>query len=140
LEQPSLNANASDSAHRHLRGAMYLAGYAAECILKAYMIQYVGAQTLNAAVETINRRRQSKGLESVENIARSAAGHKIMYLLQLTDLPLRPGYDQALWGRVGGWTSSWRYETERVQRDVAIEFVRNIEIAHSWVSSKLTGA
>ena len=139
LERPSLNSNASDSEFRHLRGAMYLAGYAVECILKAYMIQYIGTQTLGSAVDRLNARRHSKGIEPVENIARSAAGHRIMYLLQLTDLFQKPGYDQQIWGRVARWTSSWRYETDRVERDQAIQFVRDVEAVVKWVSSKVTG-
>ena len=123
-----------------MRGAMYLAGYAVECILKAYMRQYMGTQTLNTAVERLNERRQSKSLEPVENIARSAAGHRIMYLLQLTDLSQLPGYDPQVWGRVARWTSSWRYETDRVDRDQAMQFVRDVEIVARWVSSKITGA
>ncbi len=49
LEPPTLDAQRSDAGRRHLRGAMYLAGYAAECLVKAYLIQHMNAQTLTAA-------------------------------------------------------------------------------------------
>ena len=36
LEPPTLDPQRSDADRRHLRGAMYLAGYAVECLVKAY--------------------------------------------------------------------------------------------------------
>lgn len=109
---------------------MYLAGYAAECLVKAYLIQHMNAQTLAAAVDTLNEQRLHQrlhqGLEPVEQIARTAAGHKIFYLLRLTDLPQYPAYDQKRWARVAQWRSSWRYETDMVARADAGEFLDDV--------------
>ena len=77
LEPPTLDAQRSDADRRHLRGAMYLAGYAAECLVKAYLIQHMNAPTLAAATDKLNEQRRQQGLEPVEQIARTAAGHKI---------------------------------------------------------------
>lgn len=139
LQPPTLDPERSDSKRRHLRGAMYLAGYAVECLLKAYLIQFVNAPTLGAAVDSLNVQRRQKNLEPVENIARSAAGHKVLYLLQLTDLPASPGYDPKLWGRVAQWRSAWRYETDMASNAEAQEFVDDVQAAANWLSSKLTG-
>ncbi len=97
LEPPTLDPQRSDADRRHLRGAMYLAGYAVECLVKAYLIQHTNAQTLVEAIDTLNEQRQRQGMEPVENITRSAAGHKLLYLLQLTNLPQYPAYDPKLW-------------------------------------------
>lgn len=139
LEPPTLDPQRSDADRRHLRGAMYLAGYAAECLVKAYLIQHMNAQTLAAAVDTLNEQRQQQGLEPVEQIARTAAGHKIFYLLQLTDLPLYPAYDPRQWARVAQWRSSWRYETDFVAHGDAVEFLNDVQSVVDWISPKITG-
>ena len=43
LEPPTLDPQRSDADRRHLRGAMCLAGYAVECLVKAYFIQHRNA-------------------------------------------------------------------------------------------------
>ena len=118
---------------------MYLAGYGAECLLKAYLIQYMNTPTLASAVDALNEQRRSRGQERIENIARTAAGHKILYLLQLTDLPQYPAYDPRLWGRVALWQSSWRYETDPVLHSAAIEFIDDVQAATDWLLPKIEG-
>ncbi len=139
LEAPTLDPQRSDANYRHLRGAMYLAGYAAECLLKAYLIQHRNAQTLAAAIDTLNQQRQQQGQEPVEQIARTAAGHNILYLLQLTDLPQYPAYDPKLWARVAQWRSSWRYETDFVARINAEKFLADVQAVVKWISPKIMG-
>ena len=139
LEPPTLDPQRSDAGRRHLRGAMYLAGYAAECLVKAYLIQHMGTQTLASAVDKLNEQRQRRGSEPVENIARSAAGHKVLYLLQLTDLPQDPAYDRRLWGRVAQWRSSWRYEADAVPHVEATEFLDDVQAVVNWLSPKIGG-
>lgn len=138
MEPPTLDPQRSDADRRHLRGAMYLAGYAIECLLKAYLIQHMNTQTLAAALDTLNEQRRRRGLERVENVARSAAGHRLLYLLQLTDLPYYPRYDGRLWGRVAQWRSSWRYETDPVPRIEAAEFLGDVQALVDWISPKIT--
>jgi len=118
---------------------MYLAGYAAECLVKAYLIQHMNAQTLEAAVDPLNEQRRQQGLEQVEQIARTAAGHKISYLLQLTDLPQCPTYDPKRWVCIAQWRSSWRYETDRVAHTDAGEFLDNVQAVVNWLSPKIFG-
>ena len=139
LENPTLNPQRSDADSRHLRGAMYLAGYAVECLVKAYLIQQRNAQTLAAAGDVLNRQRQQQGKEPIKQIARTAAGHKIQYLLQLTDLPQYPMYDAKLWARVAQWRSSWRYETDAIARSDAEEFLSNVQAVADWISPKIGG-
>ena len=139
LEVPTFDPQRSDASYRHLRGAMYLAGYAVECLVKAYLIQHLNAQTLAAAVDALNQQRQQRGKEQVEQIARTAAGHRILYLLQLTDLPQYPAYDPKLWARVALWRSSWRYETEPIARTEAEKFMDDVQAIVDWLSPKIIG-
>lgn len=139
VEAPTFDPQRSDAEYRHLRGAMYLAGYAAECLVKAYLIQHLNAQTLAAAVDILNQQRQQHGKEPVEQIARTAAGHKILYLLQLTDLPQYPAYDPKLWARAAQWRSSWRYDTDSVTRADAENFVNDVQAIVNWLLPKIVG-
>ena len=138
METPTRESHRSDAKQRHLRGAMYLAGYAVECLLKAYLIQHMSEQTLVAAMESLNKRRKRQGQSPVRNIARTAAGHEIAYLSQLTDLQTAyVTYDVKLWGRLGAWRSAWRYETERVLLPDAQEFLEDVEAAVNWLQPKI---
>ena len=140
MEMPTRDAERSDAERRHLRGAMYLAGYAVECLLKAYLIQHNNAPTLSAATVRLNRRRKNQGLQPVRNIARTAAGHQIAYLVELTDLPTtHTGYDRGLWGRVAAWQSAWRYESGQVPPEEAREFLEDVEAAVHWIQPKIGG-
>ena len=134
MEPPTADAVRSDASRRHLRGAMYLVGYAAECFLKAYLIGQTGSQTLLTAMDILNQQRTGRGQQPVDNIATSAAGHRLGYLLQLTDLM---DYDEKLWGRVGKWQSTWRYNTSAIKREEAQDFVADIESAMKYLSPKI---
>ncbi len=81
LQPPSVALEEQGAKTRHLRGAIYLAGYAIECILKAYIIsQSASAMSLADAIE---ERRQAG--EQMPNIL-GADGHNLRLLLSLTDL------------------------------------------------------
>jgi hypothetical protein len=140
LMPPSYEEQRSDADWRHRRGAMYLAGYAVECLLKAYLIQLSNAQTLSQATEIMDKKRISRGEKLVKNISRSAAGHQISYLILLADFDVSfHDFDKKLWGRVAKWQSSWRYESDFVSTEAAIEFMGDVEAAVQWISSKFGG-
>lgn len=136
LEIPTSDPNRSDAMRRHLQGARYLAGYAAECLIKAYLIDQEGCRTLTSAEDRINARRAGEGKEPIRSISRSAAGHSILYLLGLTDLVERPGYDARLWSRVAVWDTGWRYVPDAPAREQAVRFVQDVERATDWLRPK----
>jgi hypothetical protein len=138
MQMPTWDSQRSDAKERHLRGAMYLAGYAVECLLKAYLIHQMNAQTLGEATAALDVQRISRGLRPLRNILRTAAGHQIAYLIQLTDLPkIYPSYDPKLWGRLGEWQSAWRYESDAVARAEAEAFLNDVQAVVDWLSSKM---
>lgn len=81
LESPTLDAKAPGAGRRHLRGAMYLAGYAVECIAKAYLI------TLHAPLNTLGAvdAKLRKSDSDIPNLL-SSAGHSIEMIVRFTDL------------------------------------------------------
>jgi hypothetical protein len=103
LQPPSIDPNAQGADTRHLRGAVYLAGYAVECILKVYIISRVSAA--NSLAEAIEKRRD--------------AG------LSLTDLEARFGDDERKkeWSLCIKWKSTWRCDPEPPKTADALETV-----------------
>lgn len=133
LEIPTYAPQQSNANIRHLRGAMYMGGYAVECLLKAYLISFHECRSLTQAVEKIDRLRISQGKEPVEKITSSAAGHDLFYLVGLTDLGIRPGYSPKLWGRLSQWKSTWRYDPKSATREEAERFINDVTVATNWL-------
>lgn len=138
MEPPTFDVERSDASRRHLRGAMYLAGYAVECLLKAFLIRQMSSQTLGEASAALDRQRKRRGLPPIKNILRTAAGHQIAYLVTLTGLAQNaPDFDARLWGRLAEWQSSWRYESDPVRVETAQDFLDDVQKAVNWLSPKL---
>ncbi len=138
MEPPTADAARSDARIRHLRGAMYLAGYAVECLLKAYLIEQEGCRSLSEAQMVINARRTRQSQLPIQRIANSAAGHSIYYLVGLTDISTLPGYDGALWGRLAAWTTAWRYEHNVPAQHDAERFLRDVRVAVGWLRNRIS--
>lgn len=136
LEQPTWQSDASDAAYRHLRAAIYLAGYVIECALKAYIISR--EPPLQRFSEVINV-RNARG----ENLDFSGSrGHSLLALCNATDLDTRMDDNdeiRQLW-RVwfnGDWGPDWRYNpkdfTDRAGARGRIEAADRI---YRWIDSQ----
>ncbi len=88
LEQPSRNPNGSDAAFRHQCGSIYLAGYAVECLLKAYIIDRTDAvrRTKTQTWSEVLAYRRKTGKKPDLSGAKS---HDLGLLLRACDLPVR---------------------------------------------------
>ncbi len=139
MEKPTADFRRSDAESRHLRGAMYLAGYAVECLLKAYLIDQERCVSLADTQIKINTRCLSLGQEPVRRIATTSAGHDIYYLAGLTDISYRHEYDPQLWGRLSAWKSTWRYEVTTPQREEAERFLQDVHKAVNWLQPNIIG-
>ncbi|MCX6380397.1 MAG: hypothetical protein NT023_13130 [Armatimonadetes bacterium] len=139
MEKPTADFQRSDAERRHLRGAMYLAGYAVECLLKAYLIDQEGGLSLIETQSKINIRRQSSGQELIRQIAATSAGHDIAYLAGLTDISVRPGYDYKVWSRLARWKSTWRYDYTTPKREEAEKFLQDVHTAVDWLQPNIIG-
>ena len=111
LEQPSREQNRSDSAYRHNCGAQYLAGYAVECVLKAYIIDRTDAERrvrTRTWSEVLEFRRKNRKLPDLSG----AKSHDLGKLLQASNLSAIMDTDRDLktnWGICCKWKPSLRY-------------------------------
>ena len=135
LQLPTSSPNASGALTRHLRGAVYLAGYAAECALKEYIIS---REPVAESLSGVVRRRRARN-ESTPDLI-SAAGHNLAILLTFSGLESELDLDQARkkdWALCLRWKSTWRYAPRLRDVEFAREFVGAVERIHQWVGRRV---
>lgn len=115
------------------RGAMYMAGYAVECLLKTKLMHIYDC----------------KNLRELEDLLRQRSvlpAHRTVFTHQLEDLiKLAPGYNRlmqnrdmlSLFNKINQWMPSWRYTSKPTNRREAIEFMTSIERFIHWISNNL---
>lgn len=134
LQEPSLNPVQSDGKRRHLRGAMYLAGYAVEFSLKAYLIAMHHPLRTLSAVDLKLRRIDP----NVPNLVGSA-GHNISAILSLTDLEV--SLDDFHRKRIGIVVSKWhpnmRYNPLVPKKEDATELVYASRDVLEWIVRRI---
>ena len=135
LEHPTLEPNEAGAEQRHLRAAVYLAGYAVEVVLKAYIIsKSPPAQSLGEAV-TI---RRARGLNVPDLLG--AEGHRLDLLLSLTDLEEKIDNDRSLkkdWVICTKWKSTWRYDPTIPSMTFSREFTEAAQRIYRWVERQV---
>ena len=133
LQNPTIEPTTSDAGRRHLRAAVYLAGYVVECILKAYIISRTpGTQRLSEACSIMKR----KGI-TVPDLS-SAKWHSIVLLLGVTDLEaVVPKAIRLSLGICSKWKPTWRYCPEPPERAEAEAFVGAAETILSYVRPRI---
>jgi hypothetical protein len=87
----------------HLCGAQYLAGYAVECALKAYIIRQLHSRRVTRKVQTWD-----EVVKHLPELA-GAESHNLELLLKATDLAGRPDWDPWAWGQCLKWYPALRY-------------------------------
>ena len=134
LQPPSLALEEQGAETRHLRGAVYLAGYAVECILKAYIISQSGSAM--SLADVVEERKQAG--EQMPNIL-GADGHNLSLLLSLTDLEERLTTDEHKkdWGTCVKWKSTWRYDPNPPTARFASEIVIAVRNVYRWVERQI---
>ena len=115
------------------RGAMYMAGYAVKCLLKAKLIHIYDC----------------KNLRQLEDLLRQRSilpAHRTVFTHQLEDLlKLAPGYnrlrqDRNFWHTfqvINLWTPQWRYTAKRSTRQEATRFLTFLENVMHWIDANL---
>lgn len=133
VQPPTLHPQEQGASTRHLRGAVYLAGYGVECLLKAYLI---------------SRQRDCLRLSEVRDAIRAGgspirdicgeAGHDLRYLLSLTGLEARMDANHLRQMSLSArWSSSSRYDPRPVPRedaDARIEAARSLV---DWIYAQI---
>ncbi len=115
------------------RGAMYLAGYAVECLLKAKLMQIYDCRTLRELESELKRRS-------------ILPAHGTVFTHQLKDLiRLAPGHPRLLnnsqmlsvFNDVNRWTPSWRYIPTQATAGEATQFMDSTKKLMHWLSTNL---
>ena len=115
------------------RGAMYMAGYAVECLLKTKLMHIYNCKNLRELEDLLRQR-------SILPAHRTVFTHQLEDLLRLT-----PGYNRvirnhemlSLFNKVNQWTPSWRYISKPTNRREATEFITSIERFIRWINNNL---
>lgn len=126
LEPSSSDGTPADATTRHLAGARYIAGYAVECALKAYLINYTATGSFSEARAALKKR----GVDVYAGFV-----HELTRLLNASNLDTSA--DPAIASQFGicaVWTTDWRYDpnislTETDARD----FVDAASAIRQWV-------
>lgn len=133
LEPPTLDPNEHGAETRHLQGAVYLAGYGVECLLKAYLIsRHPGCVKLSEVRDAI----QKSGLP-IRDIC-GVAGHDLRYLSSLTDLEAR--MDSAKLRQMSfcaKWSSVLRYDARSVKCEDAEDRIKAARRIVDWVRAQI---
>ena len=115
------------------RGAMYMAGYAVECLLKTKLMHIYDCKNLRELEDLLLQR-------SILPVHRTVFTHQLEDLLRLT-----PGYNRlmqnrdtlALFNKVNRWIPNWRYTSKLTDRREATEFMTSIERFMHWINNNL---
>lgn len=126
------DARALLNASRH-RGAMYMAGYALECLLKTKLLRIYDCNNLREFEDLLRQR-------SILSTNRTVFTHQLEDLLRLT-----PGYNRLkgntdVWHsfhEINRWTPHWRYTSKQATRQEAIEFMMDLENVMHWINTNL---
>lgn len=112
------------------RGAMYLGGYAVECLLKASLMRRFGCLTLSELDEEL----KARGLLAATS---SAYTHQFELLLLASGQRDRLRRDAKLWATfnvVNQWQPSWRYDPDSSNRkDAAEDFLEALDRILVWI-------
>lgn len=115
------------------RGAMYIGGYAVECLLKTKLMHIYDCKNLRELEDLLRRR-------SILPANRTVFTHQLEDLLRLT-----PGYNRLRQNRnvwhmfheVNLWNPQWRYTAKHSTRQEATRFLTFSENIMRWIETNL---
>ena len=115
-----------EKGEQHFMGAMYLAGYAIECNLKAIAMQIYGVNTLKDL---------SKKIKVDENVLFS---HGLAALVE--QMPFRLRFKESeVWNdfetQVNRWSSSWRYDPGNPSKKKVDSFLKAVNKVYNWLEA-----
>jgi HEPN domain-containing protein len=111
------------------RGAMYLAGYAVECRLKAKLMKQYGCDNLYDLGAELERRGKLA-------VAGDVYTHALESLVLLTGRLPALRANRGLWRQfavVNRWLPAWRYTADPGSRDAAADFVEAADDLVRWI-------
>jgi HEPN domain-containing protein len=130
LEPPSRDKRRS---RQHQDGAVYLAGYAVECALKAFLIRK--AQVSNPSAQSLEEAAVVLGFAKKRFLV-----HLLEQLRDDGDLLARMAWDPEITNDFNiclKWKPEWRYRGERVKEVEPREFVDAVGRMYRWVERQV---
>jgi hypothetical protein len=115
------------------RGAMYMAGYSIECLLKTKLMQRFECRHLRELEEELQQRGILPSKATVFT-------HQLELLLRLTSGidRLRQNREQwQLFNLVNRWVPAWRYTADLSNGDDAADFVAAVETLSLWIEDNV---
>ncbi len=115
------------------RGAMYLAGYSVECLLKTKLMRRFGCHHLRELEEELQRR----GILSAQA---SVFTHQLEVLLRLTKGIDRLRQNEEYWrlfNMVNRWVPAWRYTADLSNPEDGKDFLAAIEKVSHWIENNI---
>ena len=115
------------------RGAMYMAGYAVECLLKTKLMRIYNCRHLRELEAELRRRGALTAHETIFT-------HQLEALLKLTQGLDRLRQNQSLWrafNTVNRWIPAWRYTANLTNREDAEDFMRAVEQIMHWIDTNI---
>jgi hypothetical protein len=111
------------------RGAMYLAGYAIECLLKTKLMRQFGCRHLRELEDELQRRGILASQATIFT-------HQLVLLLRLTGGMDRLRQNGSLWqlfNLVNRWVPAWRYNADPSNHHDATDSLEAVENVSHWI-------
>lgn len=115
------------------RGAMYMAGYAVECLFKTKLMQMYDCRNLHELEDELQRRGTITGQMTVFT-------HHLELLLRLTQGYERLRQNRMIWPQfniVNRWIPAWRYTANLSNREDAEDFLEAVANIMHWIENSL---
>ena len=115
------------------RGAMYLAGYSVECLLKTKLMRMFDCRHLRELEEELIRRKALPTRTTVFT-------HQLEVLLRLTNAFDRLRQSEDHWrsfNRVNRWVPAWRYTADLSNKDDANDFLEAVKKVSLWIEHNI---
>lgn len=115
------------------RGAMYMAGYSVECLLKTKLMHMFDCRHLRELEEELQRRGVLAAQATVFT-------HQLEVLLRLTNAIDRLRQNEEHWrafNLVNRWVPAWRYTADQSNPEDAEDFLEAVEKVSHWVEHNI---
>ena len=116
-------------ANRRWRAAMYLAGYAVECCLKAKLMKKYDCDHMKDLGAELEKRGKLSEANDIYT-------HSLELLMRLTDRLQTLQTDAERWRQfstINRWVPAWRYASSQSNEDDASDFLEATDAVVRWI-------